>query len=101
MGQAKQRREAAMRGEENCGSCKFFRRAEMGNPMGVCRERPPVPMLIGAAKHPITQQQTPVCNTFWPQIPDTEWCGHWMIRTAVGTEIDISKLDLAALEGNA
>lgn len=101
MGQAKQRREAAMRGEENCGSCKFFRRAEPMNPVGVCRALPPTVMMVGMSKHPISGQQVPVTNTYWPQIPDSEWCGAWLLRTAMGANIDLTKIDVDALEGSA
>lgn len=101
MGQAKQRREAAMRGEENCGSCKFFRRAEPMNPAGVCRADRPQIVFLGMGKHPISGQQMPITNSFWPQIADWEWCGMWRLRIAAAAEIDLTKLDAQALEGNA
>lgn len=90
-----------MRGEENCGSCKFFRRNQLLQPAGVCRAQPPQAMMVGLGKNPENGQQFPIVNSYWPQIGDGEWCGAWRIRPAMGAEIDLSKLDAEALEGNA
>lgn len=84
--------------DENCGSCRFFRRQTIGQPLGVCRARPPVPMMIGMNKHPVSGEMLPVINTYWPQVPDTEWCGGFE-RKAFGKNIDLSKLEPAELEG--
>ena len=86
----------------NCGNCQFFRRAAPNQPLGVCRARPPVPMLVGMLKHPVTQEPVPRNDSFWPQVPDTEWCGAHQERPRMSKnapEIDLGKLDITELEG--
>lgn len=85
--------------EESCGNCRFFRRIRIGQAGGVCRAKPPVPMLIGAQSNPHTNEQFPIINTYWPQIPDTEWCGEYARR--VVPQVDLSKLSLEELGGAA
>ena len=81
---------------EECGSCRFFRRNEIGQPRGVCRSLPPVPLMSGMAKHPVSGELFPVIKTYWPEIPDTEWCGGYVRK--VYTPLD---LESAELEGSA
>ena len=83
----------------DCGSCRFFRRAEIGMPGGVCRRVPPVPVMAGMLKHPITQELFPAVKTYWPEIPDTEWCGEYVQRPF--SQVDLEKLDEADLKGSA
>ena len=61
-------------GEENCGNCRCFRRHQVGEPNGVCRYNPPVPLIDGALKHPITHIVTPKVNGYWAPTTDAEWC---------------------------
>lgn len=82
---------------ESCGACRFFVRAEVGQPRGACRARPPVPMMVGVAKHPLSQQSVPQVLTFWPEVADMLWCGDFT-RLPVGAAIDLSKLSAEELE---
>lgn len=101
MGEAKRKSEALANGLiESCGSCRFFRRAQIGQAAGVCRAHPPVPMPVGAVKHSVTGEIFPKINTYWPEIPDSEWCGAYEKR-AYGPGIDLAKLDVQELEGEA
>lgn len=84
---------------EECGTCRFFRRAQIGQQGGVCRARPPVPLMLGMLKHPVTGEMFPAVKTYWPEIPDTEWCGGYT-RKAFG-KVDLEKLDAAELDGSA
>lgn len=95
MGDAKRRADGIT---ESCGSCRFFRRLTVGMPNGVCRPRPPVPMVVGIIKHPTTGEMFPKVNTYWPEVPDSEWCGYYE-RKAFGAGIDLSKLAVEELEG--
>lgn len=101
MGEAKRKSEALAVGLiESCGSCRFFRRLQVGQAGGVCRAWPPVPMVAGIMKHPTTGETFPRVNTYWPEIPDSEWCGAYEKR-AHGAGIDLGKLDIEELEGEA
>lgn len=82
---------------EGCGTCRFFRRNQVGQPVGVCRARPPVPIMAGMVQHSV-RGPIPMINTYWPEIPDTEWCGDFA-RKAYGMGIDLSKLAVEELEG--
>lgn len=85
---------------EECGSCRYFRRISVGHPQGVCRARPPTPMMITIAKNPVTGDPFPVINTYWPEVPDVEWCGDYT-RKPMGAAIDLEKMDRAEAEGSA
>lgn len=99
MSEVKRKAEARANGTvDECGSCRFFRRIQVGQPGGVCRARPPVPMVTGMIKHPVTGEMLPHVNTYWPQIPDSEWCGGFE-RRPYGVAIDLSKLDAAEMGG--
>lgn len=88
--------------EENCGSCRFFRRSEPMQSPGLCKVGPgPTLLLVGMGKHPITGQQMPITNSYWPQTSDVEWCGAWQVRPAMAAQIDLGKLDVEELEGRA
>lgn len=103
MGEAKRKAEAAMRGEEGCGTCQFFRRKGMGQPLGDCRRYPPTSHLVGMGAHPKTGHNVAMSDSFWVAIADTEWCGEWKHRVHASTapQIDISKMDVTELEGSA
>lgn len=81
----------------NCGRCKFFRRIEVMQASGHCRSRPPFVVSGGFA------QGQPQALTYWPTVPDTEWCGDWTERPrAVSTAgIDLAKVDASDIEGSA
>jgi hypothetical protein len=101
MGEAKRKTEAATHGvREACGACRFFRRIEIGNPMGHCRGATPTLVMVGLAARPNNQEPLPVTRTYWPAIPDTEWCGVFE-RSAGFAGIDMSLLNTAAIEGTA
>jgi len=86
---------------QDCGNCKFFRRGRVGQSLGVCRSRAPVPLMVGMTKDAMGNG-VPVINTYWPQVPDTELCGDWSRKVDLGA-IDLTKLELedAATEGSA
>jgi len=81
--------------EDNCGTCKCFRRAKVGQAMGVCRGGPPTVMLLGMAPSQLQgMPPIPVTNTFWPEVPDHEWCLSHTRRLP----LELSKIDLSALD---
>lgn len=84
-----------------CGSCRYFKRGEIGKPIGTCHGNPPQVMLTGMQQHPITQQPIPITNSFWPLIADTEYCGLHTVRTTADhvAGIDLSKLEPDQLAG--
>ena len=82
---------------EECGSCRYFRRNDIGQPMGVCRSRPPIPVMTGMLKHPISGEICPSIKTFWPELPDSEWCGGYMRRPVEVVDLK----ELAEMEGHA
>jgi hypothetical protein len=78
---------------ESCGSCRFWRRNEKGKPSGVCRQTQPTAFIIAMVAHPIMKnQQIPIVDSFWPPIPESEWCGQWEAPKAPLSEIDLSRL---------
>lgn len=83
---------------KNCGNCAYFKRVSVGQQGGLCRARPPVPLMVGMAQNPMTKEPFPVINTYWPQIPDSEWCGDHN-PALIGREIDLSQLSEAELVG--
>lgn len=101
MGEAKRKHEAMMNGfTKSCGNCQFFQRVALGNPLGNCRARPPVPLMLGMGKGPAGP--VPVVNTYWPQLPDNAWCGGWeqKVHVDIGA-LDVKALETADAEGNA
>lgn len=88
--------------EENCGSCRFFKRSEPLQSPGLCRAGPPTVMLIGMRQNPIEgQPPIPLTNSYWRQTVDTEWCGEHELRPTIAAQIDLGKLDVEELEGRA
>lgn len=86
--------------DETCGRCRFFVRGTPGQAGGACRGRPPVPMMAGMVKHPISGEVVPRVLTFWPEVLDTLWCGDF-VRKPLGASVDLSKLAVEELEGQA
>lgn len=102
MGEAKQKREATMRCDKSCGNCDYFRRAEPMQAGGVCRARPPTVFMLATGKHPLTGAPFGITNSYWPQTADVERCGFWARREPEdAAAIDLSRLDVKELEGNA
>lgn len=86
---------------ESCGNCKFFRRVQPMQPMGKCHRNPPVTYVVGQQKTPLGQVQT-LADSFWPVVPDTDFCGEWKIAgRPAAASIDLTTLDVKELEGRA
>ena len=81
--------------EESCGTCRYWRRSAPLQPIGLCRRRPPTLVFMGTL-----QGGKPVTDTFWPMVPDLEWCGEHAAR-GNGRTIDLAAIDVDALEGQA
>lgn len=78
---------------ESCGSCRFWKRHKDGQPSGMCRQKPPAVIMIGMQPHPIAKNQgMPIVDSFWPPIPESEWCGQWSAAAKTYADIDLSKL---------
>lgn len=103
MGEAKVKAATVANGSHrSCGNCQYFRRIEPKHPGGVCRARPPIPVMVGMAKHPVSGQPVAVINTYWPEIPDVEWCGAHELRADIALQsIDLSRLDTTDVSGSA
>ena len=102
MGEEKRKAETILNGARKaCGGCEYFRRGQVGQAMGVCRGAPPVPMVVGMGQD-MSGKPVPIVNTYWPQVPDSEVCGHWERKVDLAA-IDLTKLDLeeAVSEGTA
>jgi hypothetical protein len=90
-----------------CGSCRFFKRRETGKIMGNCHSRAPVVMFSGMAvdiqgqqiRNPMTGQFMANFDTFFPALPDTEWCGDHQPRLV--KDLDLSALKPEELKGDA
>lgn len=88
---------------ESCGNCRFWRRVQPMQPMGHCRFNPPTPLVVGMQQNKITQQVQPIVDSFWPMLPDTEWCGGWGLRLGAVDmkELDARQFEDADTEGSA
>jgi hypothetical protein len=82
-----------------CGNCGFFRRHQLGRPLGNCHANPPTLVFIGQAQN-AAGGVVPLTNTYWPAIPDTEWCGAHQPKIDLGA-IDADALQAAPAEGTA
>lgn len=86
---------------ESCGDCKFFRRVRPMQPIGKCHRNPPVTFVVGQVKSQLGQVQA-LADSFWPTVPDTDFCGEWKAAPRhAALDIDLTKLDVEQLEGNA
>ena len=83
-----------------CGNCGAFKRLMIGQTMGLCRSRAPVPILVGMING--DGGPMPVVNTYFPQVPDNEWCGDYMpLKALTVPRLDLAELESALTEGNA
>ncbi len=90
---------------ETCANCRFWllppKHGE-NRPIGMCRRRGPVPLLIGSGVHPVTHQPFPVINGFFPETRPDVWCGDHEprpVRAGVPLlDIDLSKLSIEGAE---
>jgi hypothetical protein len=82
-----------------CAQCKFWEPTvinDTARPIGQCRRRAPVPVLVGQAQHPVTGQPFPIINGYFPETRPDIWCGDFERGEAINgpLAIDLSKLDL-------
>lgn len=61
--------------QANCGNCLHF--ITQDGISGECRGGPPTTIIIGVRPHPITGQNMPVTNGFFPPTHKDIWCGRW------------------------
>jgi hypothetical protein len=80
-----------------CGNCRHWL-SVTGSQGGICRARPPVPLLLGMQRSAIGQPQ-PVVATYWPETAQDMACGEWSVRVADLAAIDFSRLE--TVEGQA
>ncbi len=60
----------------NCKGCKFYQ--EVNPEQGICRRFPPLPFPVGP-KGTVT--------SYWPAVQKSHWCGEWLPRLVIATEI--------------
>lgn len=73
--------------------------------MGNCHSRAPVVMFSGMAndvqgqpvRNPRNGQFLPNIDSYWPMVPDTEWCGDHTARLV--KDVDLSELKPEELAG--
>lgn len=86
--------------QHTCGNCRYFRRAEVGRALGHCHESPP--SVVALVKTTPDGQVFTTADTFWPMMPDSEWCGAWIAKAAFDARaIDLKSLNTEAIEGTA
>lgn len=89
-----------MTDRQTCGNCRYFRRVEVGRALGHCRESPP--SIVALVRTQSDGSVVSVADTFWPMVPDGEWCGAWVAKPAFDAKaIDLKSLDADAIEGTA
>lgn len=77
-------REREMAGlKASCGNCSAWVR-EKGK-QGICRARPPVPLIVGMQKQPgfpglSPTQVSPLVSSFFPPMLEVGWCREWEPR---------------------
>lgn len=90
-----------MHGHESCGNCRYWKRQELMKPGGFCRQKPPTVFLVGMGKT-VVGDPYPLAGSYWPQVPDTEWCGAWVeAAPAPKLKIDLDKLNVDELAGSS
>lgn len=75
--------------------------------MGHCHSRAPTVMFSGMAndvqgrpvQNPRNGQHLPNIDSYWPAVPDTEWCGDHQARLV--KDVDLSELQPEELKGDA
>lgn len=69
--------------KNSCANCAYQKMSNLGgNPVLVCRESPPVPIVViqeGALRQPIQAIQS-----VWPIIDESMWCGKHQVCEFVG-----------------
>lgn len=60
---------------ERCGNCNAA--LPVGKDTYACRAQPPVPLMVGVEQNPITQQQKPVVQAYFPPMQSIGWCRQW------------------------
>ena len=68
--------------DQKCGNCNaYLAGANPGE--GVCRAKPPTPIMIGVQQMPVglmkapQMQQMPVFQGIFPPMRSTSWCRDW------------------------
>lgn len=66
----------------NCGNCSAFQKMAQN---GVCRARPPIPIMIGMQQRPGIKglagpSAEPLVMSYFPPMKDTGWCREWEPR---------------------
>jgi hypothetical protein len=82
-----------------CGTCRHFFRYVVGQVEGACHARPPVPMITGMNRHPITNAPIPIVNGFWAPTVESETCGEHSPGTAVRRPVATADQVSQALAG--
>ena len=59
-----------------CFNCRHYV-ANQKNRSGHCRRLPPIPIMIGLRKNPISGNQTADIRNIWPTMPCDSWCGEF------------------------
>ena len=85
---------------KECQGCEFWRKAR-GAPQGTCHESPKIPVMVGQAQTPVTQQLVPVILFYWPETQAHEFCGRFRPSTGTLSKIDLTKLADVSVEGQA
>lgn len=84
---------------KSCSNCNAF--AQINNQGGVCRAKPPIPMIVGATKNRITGQMEPLIQAIYPNLTHDSWCREHQPMTAALSDIDLSSLAGMAVDGSA
>lgn len=68
--------------QQKCGTCNAFKQ-ERGK-QGLCRAKPPLPILYGMQQNPALPQISPqpVIFAHFPVVEETQWCREWQLRGA-------------------
>jgi hypothetical protein len=75
---------------KNCGNCAAFEPAPKGaKGTGTCHRGRPTPIFLGWGQHPVTHQQIPMVDSWFPPLPDVQWCLDHVPATADGEAMTI------------
>ena len=64
---------------DRCGNCKYHFTDPNNVTQGVCRRRPPIPIVVGGNK------KGAQISFQWPIVKSTLWCGEWKPRGTTET----------------
>lgn len=71
---------------EECKTCRFYLVSQPGSAEGVCRERSPMPAVLGFNQPRLAHvAPTPVVQGFFPPVREDIWCGRYQAITTVAT----------------